>query len=174
MSIMTKRGDDGDTDLWFGDRVSKGSVRVEALGAFDEAKAALGLARALAPEWMKPEIFKIQKDLYLASSELATLRGKTARLKERVGPAHVEWAEGQIVRYEKVIQVTDWVISGDSGPGAALDFATTIVRRGERWCVRLQEEGYSGNTALLKFINRLSDLLFLMARAADRDIEVLG
>ena len=174
MSITTKRGDDGDTDLWFGDRASKSSDRVEALGAFDEAKAALGLARALAPDWMKPEILKIQKDLYLVSSELATRRGKAARLKQRVGPGHAGWAEGQIARYEKDIQITDWVISGESGPGAALDLATTILRRGERWCVRLQEEGFTGNPDLLIFVNRLSDLIFLMARAADREIDVPG
>ena len=61
-----------------------------------------------------------------------------------------------------------------SGPGAALDLATTILRRGERWCVRLQEEGFTGNPDLLIFVNRLSDLIFLMARAADREIEVPG
>jgi cob(I)alamin adenosyltransferase len=172
MSITTKRGDDGDTDLWFADRAAKHSPQVEACGAFDEVKAALGLARAMAPDWLKPEILQIQKDLYLASSELATLRGKVPQLKERVGPERVAWAEGQIARYEKVIQINDWVISGDSGPGAALDLATTILRRGERWCTRLQEEGFIDNADLLIFVNRLSDLTFLMARAADREVEV--
>ena len=174
MSITTKRGDDGDTDLWFADRVPKHSVRVEAYGAFDEAKAALGMARAIAPEWMKPEILKIQKDLFTTSSELATLRGKAGRLKERVGPEFVGWAEGRIARYEEKIQINDWVIPGDSQPGAALDMATTILRRAERWCTRLQEEGYIDNRALCVYVNRLSDLLFLMARAADRGVEVEG
>ena len=172
MSITTKRGDDGGTDLWFGDRVPKHSVRPEALGAFDEAKAALGVARAIAPEWMNPEILKIQKDLFTVSSEIATLRGKVGRLKERAGPEFVAWAEGRIACYEEKIKITDWVIPGDSKEGAALDMATTILRRGERWCTRLQEEGYIDNRALCVYVNRLSDLLFLMARAADRGVEV--
>jgi cob(I)alamin adenosyltransferase len=172
MSITTKRGDDGGTDLWFADRVPKHHPQVEACGAFDEAKAALGLARAGAPEWMKPEILRIQKDLYTVSSELATLRGKADRLKERAGPAHTAWAEGQIARYEKKIEIKDWVISGDTAGGAALDLATTILRRGERRCVALQDEGYIDNRDLLIYVNRLSDLLFLMARAVDWDIGV--
>ena len=81
----------GNTDLWFADRVPKYHPQVQAYGALDEAKAALGLARSMAPEWLKPEILKIQKDLYLVSSDLATLRGKTGRLKERVGAENVEW-----------------------------------------------------------------------------------
>ncbi len=172
MSITTKRGDDGGTDLWFADRVPKHHPQVEAYGAFDEAKAALGIARAGAPDWLKPEILKIQKDLYMASSELATNREKVDRLKERAGPELVAWAEEQIVRYEKKIEIKDWVISGDSAGGATLDMALTIIRRGERHCTRLQEEGYIDNRDLLVYVNRLSDLLFLMARAVDRGIEV--
>ena len=172
MSITTKRGDDGGTDLWFADRVPKHHPQVEAYGAFDEAKAALGIARSQAPDWMKAEILKIQKDLYLVSSDLATLRGKLNRLKERVGPEHVSWADGQIARYEKKIEIRDWVISGDTAGGAALDLAVTIIRRGERRCVKLQEEGYINNRDLLVYVNRLSDLLFLMARAVDWDIVV--
>lgn len=171
MSITTGRGDDGGTDLWFGDRAPKSAPQVEALGALDEAKAALGLARAGAVAWMAPEILKIQKDLFLVSSEVATLRGKVHRLKERPGPELVEWAQGQVARYEKVIQITDWVISGDSQPGAALDLAATLIRRAERRCAHLQEEGFIDNRDLLVFVNRLSDLVFLMARAADRGIE---
>ncbi|MBI2132990.1 MAG: ATP:cob(I)alamin adenosyltransferase, partial [Candidatus Tectomicrobia bacterium] len=106
MSLVTKRGDDGNTDLWFADRVPKYHPQVEAYGAVYEAQAALGLARALAPEWMKPGILRIQKDLFVASSELATLRGKAPRLKERVGPALVAWAEGEIARYEEAIKLT--------------------------------------------------------------------
>ncbi|MEE9241059.1 MAG: cob(I)yrinic acid a,c-diamide adenosyltransferase [bacterium] len=172
MSIVTKRGDGGKTDLWFADRVSKHHPQVETCGAIDEAKAALGMARALAPEWLKPEILQIQKHLYTASSELATLRGKADRLKERVGEELTGWADAQVVRYEKVIEITGWVISGDSSAGASLDLALTMVRRGERWAVRLRDEGYIENPHLLVFLNRLSDLLFLMARAADREVEV--
>lgn len=172
MSITTKRGDDGATDLWFADRVPKDHPQVEAYGVFDEAKAALGIARAQAADWMKPEILKVQKDLFLISSELATLRGKVNRLKERVGPENVVWAEAQIARYEEQITINDWVISGDSEGGASFDLAVTILRRGERRCVKLQKEGYIDNRNLLIFVNRLSDLLFLMARAIDRDIEI--
>ena len=71
-----------------------------------------------------------QKDLYLVSSELATLRGKVDRLKERVGPEHAAWAEGQTARYEKKIEIKDWVISGDSAVGAALDLAIQDLRTG--------------------------------------------
>ena len=103
---------------------------------------------------------------------MATLRGKAERLKERAGPEFVAWAEGRIARYEEKIKITDWVIPGDTSEGAALDMATTILRRGERWCTRLQEEGYIDSRALCVYVNRLSDLLFLMARAADRGVEV--
>ena len=174
MSIVTKRGDDGETDLWFADRVPKHHPQVEAYGAVYEAQAALGLARALAPEWLKPGILQIQKDLFTASSELATLRGKAARLKERVGPERVAWAEGEIARYESVIKLTDWTLSGESAGGAALDLALTILRRAERWAVRLRDEGFVENPDLLVYLNRLSDLLFLMARAVDRGIVVGG
>ena len=171
MSIVTRRGDDGGTDLRFADRVPKHHPQVEACGALDEAKAALGLARAAAPAWLAPEILKIQKDLYLVSSDLATLRGKAGRLKERVDASHAAWADAQVARYEERIRVTDWVISGDSACGAALDLALTILRRGERRAVRLRDEGYIDNPDLLIYLNRLSDLLFLMARAAARAVE---
>ncbi len=172
MSLVTKRGDDGRTDLWFADRVPKYHPQVEAFGAIYEAQAALGLARAMAPDWLKPAILQIQKDLFTASSELATLRGKAGRLKERVGPELVAWAEGEVARYERAIKLTDWTISGGSAGGAALDLALTILRRGERWAVRLRDEGYVENRDLLVYLNRLSDLLFLMARAVDRGVEV--
>jgi len=172
MSLVTKRGDDGNTDLWFADRVPKYHPQVEAYGAVYEAQGALGLARALAPGWLKPEIQRIQKDLFTASSELATPRGKTGRLQERVGPEMVEWADGQVARYEKAIHLTGWTLSGDTVGGAALDLALTVLRRGERWAVRLRDEGYVENPHLLVYLNRLSDLLFLMARAVDRGAEV--
>lgn len=172
MSIVTRRGDDGNTDLWFADRVPKHHPQVQAYGALDEAKAALGLARSMAPGWMKPEILQIQKDLYLVSSDLATLRGKTGRLRRRAGAREVAWADRQVARYEREIRITDWVISGDSPCGAALDMALTIIRRGERWAVWLRDEGYIDNPDLLIYLNRVSDLLFLMARAADRDLEM--
>ncbi|MFQ5896278.1 MAG: hypothetical protein ACE5JJ_10775, partial [Nitrospinota bacterium] len=66
-------------------------------------------------------------------------------------------------------KLTDWTLSGDSAAGAALDLACTIVRRGERWAVRLRDEGYLENPHLLIYLNRLSDVLFLLARAADRE-----
>ncbi|MEK6709087.1 MAG: cob(I)yrinic acid a,c-diamide adenosyltransferase [Nitrospinota bacterium] len=171
MSLVTKRGDDGNTDLWFADRVPKYHPQVEAYGVVYEAQAALGLARALAPGWLKPEILKIQKDLFTASSELATLRGKAPGLKERVGPGLVAWAEAEIARYEGLIKLTDWTISGESAGGAALDLGLTILRRAERWAVRLRDEGFVENPDLLVYLNRLSDLLFLMARAVDRGLE---
>tara|TARA_Y100000814_G_C12354574_1_gene407806 strand:- start:1050 stop:1574 length:525 start_codon:yes stop_codon:yes gene_type:complete len=172
MSLVTRRGDDGKTDLWFADRVSKYHPQVEAYGAMYESQGALGLARSNAPEWLKPEILKIQKDIFVISAELATLRGKNSLLKERVDKKMEQWIDSQIERYEKIIKIEDWYISGESASGSALDLALSIIRRGERWVVKIRDEGYIENQHLMIYLNRLSDLLFLMARACDQDIEI--
>ncbi|MED5578889.1 MAG: cob(I)yrinic acid a,c-diamide adenosyltransferase [Nitrospinota bacterium] len=172
MSLVTRRGDDGETDLWFADRVSKYHPQVEAYGAMYESQGALGLARSNAPEWLKPEILKIQKDIFLVSAELATLRGKKSLLKEKAEQKLVDWIDSQIERYEKIIKLDDWYFSGESASGSALDLALSIVRRGERWVVKIRDEGYIENPHLLTYLNRLSDLLFLMARACDQETEI--
>ena len=156
MSLVTRRGDDGKTDLWFADRVSKYHPQVEAYGAMYESQGALGLARSNGPDWLKP----------------ATLRGKNSLLKERVNKEMEEWIDSQIERYEKIIKIEDWYISGESSSGSALDLALSIIRRGERWVVKIRDEGYIENPHLIIYLNRLSDLLFLMARACDQDIEI--
>ena len=93
-------------------------------------------------------------------------------LKERVDKKMEQWIDSQIERYEKIIKIELCYISGESSSGSALDLALSIIRRGERWVVKIRDEGYIENPHLIIYLNRLSDLLFLMARACDQDIEI--
>lgn len=179
MRIYTKKGDDGTTGLLFGgDRVSKADVRTDAYGTTDEAISALGLARAAignatdrTEARLDELILRLQRELFVVGAELATHLENRDRLTDgvsRVTPEMVAVLEGEIDDLETMVeQPKEFVLPGESMTGAALDLARTTIRRAERRCVALAADGGLPDSQVLPYLNRLADLLFVMARAAD-------
>jgi cob(I)alamin adenosyltransferase len=171
--IYTKKGDDGTTSLWYGGRVAKSDARTEAYGAFDEAASALGVARSLCgddPE-LAADILRLQDDLFIAGSELATAPEAANRLVDgvsRVTPEMAAELEELIDRYmDRVELPPKFVIPGGTELSARLDVARAAVRRAERRVAALRDEGELEDGTVLMYLNRLSDALFAMARFAD-------
>ncbi|MDP6484560.1 MAG: cob(I)yrinic acid a,c-diamide adenosyltransferase [Nitrospinota bacterium] len=164
MSISTRRGDAGETNLLYGGRVAKHHPRVEAYGALHEAVAALGLARAgLPPGGLREDVLRVQKELFLIGSELAADLAHLHRLATRIGEEHVQWLDGRLAEAEKARPVTDWVMPGEGPVSAAFHLASTIIRRAERRAVKLRDDGLLEGAHLLTYLNRLADLLFMFA-----------
>ncbi len=174
MSIVTKTGDQGTTGLMYNRRVSKCHPRVEAYGCVDELNAALGLARATSNEdFIKSNLFAIQKGLVILMGELATAPEDLARY-EKDGYSRVN--EGMVAGLDKVvgeieaqkISFKGWATPGETLNSAALDVARTVCRRGERRVCALEEAGQLQNRLVIIYLNRLADLLWLMARFAEK------
>ena len=167
MRIYTAKGDQGATDL-LGERVDKDDPRIDLLGALDESTSAIGLGRAHATiaAW-REQLITAQRDLYQIMAELAftdTLRPDAYRLPA----ARVAWLEEAIAEIESSVTLPpQFVLPGDTVPGAALDVARTVVRRAERLAVTLDRAGQMPNPEILRYLNRLSTLLFIVARAED-------
>lgn len=166
--FYTRRGDDGYTDLLGGPRVPKYDLRPEALGTLDEASAALGLARATAQrEETRHAILHVQRDLYLLMADIATIEGKQAG-KPRLTSEHVAALEQLIADLDPKVSIPkQFVASGDSVAGATLDVARTIVRRAERVLARLAHEDALPSADGMVYLNRLSSMLFGLARFED-------
>lgn len=174
-SIATKTGDKGDTSLMFGTRVDKDDVRVEAYGTIDELNSVLGLARAYCDrDTLKEIIIRIQQETFIVGGELATPAEKLVKLKKRVEQNMVDFLDEQVARIEKFHDFTsDWAMPGDHPSSAALDFARTVCRRAERRTLSLYKQFPDGrNPVLIQYLNRLSDLLWLMARWQEVDHNV--
>lgn len=166
--FYTRRGDDGYTDLLGGPRVPKYDLRPEALGTLDEASAALGLGRAMAlREETRAAVLHTQRDLYLLMADIATIEGRQAG-KPRLTAEHVTALEAIIADLDAQVSVPkQFVASGDSVAGAALDVARTVVRRAERVLARLAHENALPGGDGMVYLNRLSSLLFGLARFED-------
>jgi cob(I)alamin adenosyltransferase len=177
--IYTKKGDDGTTGLLFGgDRISKADLRTDAYGTTDEAVSALGLARAAighatdrAEARLAELTIRLQRELFVVGAELATHVDRRDRLTDgmtRVTEAMVAALEADIDDLETMVeQPKEFVLPGESMTGAALDLARTSVRRAERRAVALAESGELPESQVVPYLNRLADLLFVAARAAD-------
>ncbi len=174
MSIITGRGDSGDTDLLFGKRIAKTSLRIEALGNIDELDAALGLARAASkdPEWITL-IDRLQSMLIGLMGQLAYLPEDEAKYVEKkyaaITPADLEWIVAEAHRHEaRGVKFTGWAIPGAEGSiaRAGLDFARAVARRAERSVLALHESGEPVPEVVRLFFNRLSDLLWILARVS--------
>ncbi len=172
MSIITGRGDNGETDLLFGRRISKTTPRIEALGCVDELNAALGVARASGanPEWIAL-IDALQEKLIGLMGQLATLPEDEARYRETKFPlietADVDWVTSEARRYEALgIRFTGWARPGAEGclARANVDFARSVARRAERAILALHESGEPVPECVRLFFNRLADLLWILAR----------
>ena len=172
MSIITGRGDSGDTDLLFGKRIAKTSLRIEALGNVDELNAALGLARAAAcnEEWIAL-IDGLQERLVGLMGQLACLSEDEARYQEKkyaaLTPEDLEWIVSVARGYEaQGIRFTGWARPGAEGSlaRAGLDFSRAVARRAERSVLALHQSGEPVPEVVRLFFNRLSDLLWILAR----------
>lgn len=174
MSIATKTGDAGETSLMYSRRVSKTDSRVEAYGSIDETNAALGLARATAgTSLIAGEILSIQKELVTVMGELATMPEDLARYQKDghslTTATMVDRLTNAIIELEKdkTLYGKGWAMPGNTPLAAALDFARTVCRRAERQ-VALTAKGDS-NPEILRYLNRLSDLCWLLARLAEKE-----
>src|SRR5205085_2039910 len=170
MSIVTKTGDQGETSLMYGRRVPKDDPRVNAYGSVDELTAALGLARAICDDkFVAEQILAVQKDLIDVMGELATLpedrerylkdgfKVTDTKMVDRVGAVIVD------LEKDKSLYPKDWVIPGANAVSAALDLARTICRRAERQIATVNDP----NPEILRYLNRLSDLCWILARATE-------
>ena len=175
MSIVTKTGDQGTTGLMYNRRVSKCHPRVEAYGAVDEINAAIGLARATAEhDIVRDNLLMIQKDLVILMGELATLPEDLPRyLKDGfslVTPELTAKLEKLVKEIEaQKIAYKGWATPGDTVHSGALDVARTVCRRAERRVCVLQEAQQLHNAEIIIYLNRLSDLLWLFARWAEKE-----
>jgi len=173
MSIATRTGDGGTTGLMYGRRVRKDSPRVEAYGEVDELNACLGLARSQASGEPKSTLEKIQKALVGLMGELAVSPKDLARY-EGDGYAclreeDLAFLDGQIELLEaRAPKAKGWSMPGGSAVGAALDLARTVCRRSERAVWRLGEDEGKVRTLIPKYLNRLSDLLWLLEQSVER------
>jgi cob(I)alamin adenosyltransferase len=170
--VTTGTGDTGYTGLLGEQRVPKYHPLPEAFGAVDEATSALGMARAAADDpTVQETILRMQQDLYVLMAELATPPEHRAAVGMRVTPEQVTWLDGLEARLKQEIEIPNkFIIPGDSVVGAALDLARTIIRRSERQVARLTHEGAVENPDVLRYLNRLSDAVFILARYVEAKV----
>ncbi len=165
MSIATTTGDKGKTALIGGERVSKADLRVESYGTIDELGAQLGFARSISDDAEINELTKsIQRDLFLIAGSVANPNFADAP-KPYITPEMIERLTAEVHRIEKIEGIlSDWSLPGDVSSAAAFDVARTVCRRAERCVVRLQESGETVDAQVVNYLNRLSDLLWLIGR----------
>ncbi|MEP6901551.1 MAG: cob(I)yrinic acid a,c-diamide adenosyltransferase [Actinomycetota bacterium] len=165
MSIATKTGDKGKTALIGGERVSKADFRVETYGTIDELGAAMGFARSICGNSEINELTKnIQRELFLVAGSVANPKFEDAP-KPYVVPEMIEHLTAEVDRIETMEGIlSDWSLPGDVSSAAAFDIARTICRRAERCVVRMDESGENVDTSIITYLNRLSDLLWLIGR----------
>ena len=184
-AVATGAGDDGSTALLYGgERIAKDDLRAEAYGTIDEAVAALGLARArlglkeeygVLPPAMRPLrelILRFQRELFVVAAELATNPAAWDRLEDgrtRVSADMVAGVETVLRDLERrVTMPREFVVPGETPTSAGIELARTILRRAERRAVTLGREGLIPGPHLLPYVNRLADLLWVLARAAEQ------
>jgi cob(I)alamin adenosyltransferase len=169
VKTFNKRGDEGETSLLFGGRVAKNSLRCEAYGTLDEAVSCLGIARnVVKKDRTKEVILKVQKEIFDINAELATEPENYERFASRFTTIN----DGMVDELEKIIDEIEsqvvlpksFIIPGGNLASAQLDLARSIVRRAERRVADLRQNNETGNTSISHYMNRLADLLFMLAR----------
>lgn len=164
MSISTKTGDKGKTGLWTGERVKKNSLRVEAYGTVDELNANMAEAKHLVkPGKIKKIIIEIQDDLFRVAGSLASI-GDYAH---PVTPGDVDRITGYVHEFESEVELTGFVFPGNTVQSAKLDVCRAIARRAERRILSLDEKE-KVSEHVKKYMNRLSDLIYIMARFEEK------
>jgi cob(I)alamin adenosyltransferase len=161
--FYTSTGDDGFTGLLGEGRVPKYNPRTEAVGALDEASAALGLARAVCENpRSKLLLLQIQRDLYHVMAEVSATPENAAKFRS-ISASNVSWLESEIDELTASVAMPgEFIIPGDTQAGACLALARTIIRRAERWMARLLHDHEIENGELLRYTNRLSSLCFVL------------
>jgi len=164
--VTTGTGDAGYTGLLGSERVAKYDPRPDTFGTVDEATSALGLARATTQDpKVKEIIYRVQNELYLLMGELATTPENYEKMGLRMTADHVQWLEQVEESLKQEVEIPNkFIIPGDTLDGAALDLARTIIRRAERMAVKLLHDGVIQNGEVIRYLNRLSDLIFILAR----------
>ena len=168
MKIYTKTGDAGETGLFGGGRVPKDALRIEAYGTVDELNAHLGLARALQAETeVEVELSRLQSELFVLGADLAAPLMTGGPNVRRIGPDHIQRLENVIDAFDARLEpLKSFILPGGSRTAAELHVARTVCRRAERLAVRLAREENIGPLPVV-YLNRLADLLFVLARLAN-------
>ncbi len=171
MSIVTKTGDRGTTSLAFGRKVAKDHIAIECCGTLDELGSCLGMAKSLIRKSKTRELIEsIQRDLFMICAEVSTGPKQAARLSSRLDKSYVARIEKAIEAIEKKCpsEVRSFTVAGRNAPSASMDLARTIARRAERRIVTLKNRAMLKNRHILIYLNRLSDLLYLLARCLEK------
>ncbi|MEX0929915.1 MAG: cob(I)yrinic acid a,c-diamide adenosyltransferase [Balneolales bacterium] len=168
MKIYTKTGDTGETSLYGGQRVAKTNIRIEACGQVDELNSSIGLARSLG---LRDEVgsllHRIQNGLFVLGADLATPPSKKTKA-ERITASQIDFLEKSIDAFQGELEpLTYFILPGGSPGAAALHLSRTICRRAERFCIRCAETEDISNEAVI-YLNRLSDLLFVLTRLENK------
>ena len=174
--IYTKAGDDGTTGLLYGGRISKADQATEAYGTTDEAVAVLGLARALNEDAALAErLLSLQRQLFVVGADLATNPDERGKLQPGVSLVTDGDVDGLETWIDELVTAhplpNAFIVPGANPVSACLDVARSVVRRAERRVVELREGGAEVNDAVVRYLNRLSDLLFVLARVAAGETE---
>ena len=162
-SFYTRQGDEGFTGLLGKGRVGKEDLRIEAFGTVDEANAALGIARALTRVPEAPALLlTVQRDLYSLMAEVAATPENAERFRT-IDDGRVQWLESQVDTIGAQVEMPgEFIVPGDTVGGAFYDMARTVVRRAERRLADLFHRGDLENPALLRYMNRLSSLCYVL------------
>ena len=175
--VYTKFGDSGETSLLYGGRISKNSPNTEAYGITDEAVSVMGLARAFTTdERVNDMLRQLQRELFTIAAELATDPGKYELFQQHFKPVTqemVESLETSIDSLEEEFEMPKvFILPGGSQASSAIDLARCVIRTAERRVVAMAEQDLLTNSLIMTYLNRLGDLLFVLARYEDRDIPI--
>ncbi len=175
--VYTKFGDAGETSLLYGGRVSKNSPNTEAYGITDEAVSAMGMARAFTSDQRVNDLLReLQRELFTIAAELATDPDKYELFQQHFQPVTVEMVdhlEEAIDTLEQDFTMpTVFILPGGSPASAAIDLARCIIRTAERRVVAMAEQELLTNGLIMSYLNRLGDLLFVLARYEDRELPI--
>ncbi len=170
MKIYTKTGDEGQTGLLYGGRVWKDELGPQAYGAVDEAVAAFAVARTLAEGALADQLLAVQRDLFVVGAELATAPDKRSKLEPGISLTTAEMVQRLESWIDEGVAAKalpqEFVVPGEDPLEAALEVARTTVRRAERSVVSLARSGALENSQVQVYLNRLADLIYVLARSA--------
>jgi len=170
---FSKMGDEGETSLLGGQRVPKYDPRPDTYGTFDEASSAIGIARAATKsQKVKNILLSIQKDLLILGSEVSALPGVHEKLNRRINQEDINRLEEVIDELQRSIEIKkDFIYPGKSVISAQIDLARAIIRRAERKTAKLKSKGLITNKRITQYLNRLADMLFVLARFQEENEE---